>query len=75
MQLWPETFSGWSKLRPWQRLIVGSLWAAGAITAGVGLSLALKSSNPLPIYAGTGMVIASAALAITHLTWFFTRKL
>lgn len=75
MQLWPETFSKWSQLNTWQRLIIGSLWAAGAISAGIGLSMALTAENPLPVYAGLAISLASVALSITHLTWFFTRKL
>lgn len=74
MQLWPETISSWGKLDRWQRLVIGGLWVVGALSAGIGLSMALAADNPMPVYAGMAVTLASVALTITHLTWFFTRK-
>lgn len=73
-ELAPRTFSGWSLLSLWQRILIGALWGAGVATAGIGLSAALSSSNVLMGLTSLAVALASIALSVTHLTWLFTRK-
>lgn len=74
MKILPDTLSRWSALNRPQRIVIGALWLIAILAFGGGLAAAVSSEDVIMALVAVGTFLASILLAITQLSWFFTRK-
>lgn len=74
MQILPDTLNRWAALTGLQRIVIGALWLLAILTLGGGFAAAMSSQDVALGLVAVGTLLASIILAITHLSWFFTRK-